>query len=59
MRLPRMTMRRWMIVVVLVALILGAITQLVVPIMWDSDGRARDHDWLKTKSSQGEPGPFD
>jgi hypothetical protein len=59
MRPPRMTTRRWMIVVVLVALILGAITQLVVPIMWDSEGRARDDEWLKTKSSPGEPGLFD
>jgi hypothetical protein len=56
MRRPRMTMRRWMVVVVFVALILGAITQLVVPIMWDSEVRAKDDDWLRTKCSPGEPG---
>jgi hypothetical protein len=59
MRRPRMAARQWMVLVVLVALVLGAITQHVIPIMWDSEGRARDDNWLKTKSSPGEPGLFD
>jgi hypothetical protein len=55
MRLPRMTTRRWMVVVVIVALIFVAVTQLVAPILWDSEGSARDDEWLKTKrgSSDG------
>jgi hypothetical protein len=58
MRLPRMTTRRWMVVVVIAALILVAITQLVAPILWDSEGRARDDEWLKAKSGRSDDGSY-
>jgi hypothetical protein len=58
MRLPRMTTRRWMVVVLVVALILVAITQLLAPILWDLEGRARDDAWVKEKTGRGDDGTY-
>ncbi len=47
MRLPEMTIRRWMVVVAVLALTLVAVTRIVVPISWDLEGSAEDDHWLK------------
>ncbi len=51
MRLSHMTTRRWMLVVAVLALALVAITRMVVPIVWDLRGRARDDHWLKVNNN--------
>jgi hypothetical protein len=57
MRLPEMTTRRWMLVIAAVALILAVITQMIAPIVWDREGRARDAQWLKEKSGEHDKPP--
>jgi len=56
MRLPRMTTRRWMFVVAVLALSLAAVTQLIVPIVWDLRERARDDHWFKVNTTYAEGG---
>ena len=56
MRLPRMTTRRWMFVVAVLALSLAAVTQLIVPIVWDLRERARDDHWFKMNTTYAEGG---
>ena len=56
MRLPQMTTRRWMLVVVVLALILVAATRLLGPIVWDLRGRARDDHWLKVEANNAQGG---
>jgi hypothetical protein len=46
-----MTTRRWILVVTVLALSLVAVTRLVVPIVWEFRGRARDDHWLKVFAS--------
>ena len=53
MRLPRMTVRRWMIAVAIVALALVVAMRLFAPIVWDIEGRARDDQWLKVQWGEG------
>jgi hypothetical protein len=56
MRLPQMTTRRWMLVVAVLALSLVVVTRLVVPIVWDLRGRARDDHWLRVEANNAQGG---
>ena len=53
MRLPRMTTRRWMVLIVAVALLLATLILMVSPLSWDLRERERDNLWLKEKFNEG------
>jgi len=41
-----------MLVVAVLAFILFVLTRLLVPIVWDRQGRARDDHWLRVKEGE-------
>jgi hypothetical protein len=50
MRLPRMTTRRWMIAVSVVAVLIGVITRIFAPILRDLQEREDDARWVRERA---------
>ena len=53
MRFPRMTTRRWMIVIALVAVVLSIIP-LIGSVIWDARHKADDAKWIRNPSQYEE-----
>jgi hypothetical protein len=53
MRLPRMTIKLWMVLVVAVALVLATQILMLGPLSRDFEERAEDDRWMKEQFNEG------